>query len=45
MYGRLLQIRLPLYMKPIGIIARKYIFPVIFTFFRPSINRVVLART
>lgn len=42
-YGRLLQMRLPLYMIPMGVIARRYILPVIFTSFLPSISVVVRA--
>ena len=43
MYGKLLQMRLPLYITPIGTIARRYVRPVIFTFFLPSTNLVVRA--
>lgn len=45
MYGRLLHIRLPLYMIPIGNTARRYILPVILTFFLPSTHLVVRARS
>lgn len=44
-YVRLLHTRLPLYNKPIGTTARRYVWPDILTLLRPSRSLVVRART